>query len=81
MVIAGHNYGTHFGGLKRLSAGDTVTFTDMRGNTFTYTVAEIETLRPSEVEQMQSGDWDLTLFTCTTDSRSRVTVRCVRNGA
>ena len=81
MVIAGHNYVTHFGGLKRLSAGDTVTFTDMRGNIFSYTVAELETLRPFEVEQMQSGDWDLTLFTCTTDSRSRVTVRCVRNGA
>ena len=30
------------------------------------------------VEEMEAGEWDLTLFTCTPDSRSRVTVRCVR---
>jgi sortase A len=26
---------------------------------------------------MESGDWDLTLFTCTTGGQSRITVRCV----
>ena len=37
---------------------------------------EIERLRPTAVKEMTSGDWDLTLFTCTVGGQSRVTVRC-----
>lgn len=75
-VIAAHNYPAHFGGLKNLKAGDAVTFTDMDGNLFCYEAAELEVLKPTAVEQMESGDWDLTLFTCTVGGQSRVTVRC-----
>lgn len=90
LVIAGHNYNSHFGRLKTLAAGDEVTFTDMAGNLFTYEVSEIEILQPTAIEEMQTGDWDLTLFTCTIGGRTRVTVRCTetmplaqtqRNGA
>ncbi len=76
MVIAAHNYYSHFGYLKNLSQGDEITFTDMDGNEFRYEVAELETLSPFAIEEMTSGDWDLTLFTCTVGGQSRVTVRC-----
>lgn len=78
MVIAAHNYTSHFGRLKELSQGDAVTFTDIDGNVFRYQVTEIETLQPSSVKEMTSGDWDMTLFTCTIGGRTRVTVRCER---
>lgn len=45
---------------------------------FTYCVAEEEILQPAQTEQMVSGDWDLTLFTCTVGGRSRVTIRCTQ---
>ena len=76
MVIAAHNYYSHFGYLKNLSQGDEVTFTDMDGNVFRYEVAELETLSPFAIEEMTGGDWALTLFTCTVGGQSRVTVRC-----
>ena len=78
MVVAAHNYYSHFGYLKNLSQGDKVTFNDMDGNVFQYEVIEIETLSPFAVDEMTSGDWDLTLFTCTVGGATRVTVRCER---
>ena len=76
LVLCAHNYASHFGNLKSLHIGDAVTFTDMDGNLFAYQVAELETLPPQATEEMESGDWDLTLFTCTVGGQSRVTVRC-----
>lgn len=76
MVIAAHNYKSHFGHLKNLSQGDTVTFTDIDGNVFNYQVVEIETLSPYSIQEMTSGDWDLTLFTCTIGGQARVAIRC-----
>ncbi len=76
MVIAAHNYYAHFGKLKHFSIGETVVFTDMDGNTFVYEIVERETLKPADVEEMKSGDWDLTLFTCTGGGAYRLTVRC-----
>ena len=78
MIVAAHNYKTHFGQLKELRPGDEVRFTDTVGNVFRYAVAELETLGKYDVEEMTSGDWDLTLFTCTYGGQSRVTVRCLR---
>ncbi len=76
MILCGHNYTSHFGPIKHLKTGDSVFFTDMDGNVFAYTVALVETLPGSAVEQMESGDWALSLFTCTLNSVSRITVRC-----
>lgn len=76
MVIAAHNYTGHFGRLKNLEIGDEVVFTDADGNVFNYKVALIETLMPTDVEEMTGGEWDLTVFTCTVGGRTRVTVRC-----
>ncbi len=77
MVIAAHNYECHFGSIKSLLQGDEVIFTDMDGNCFEYEVVEMEILEPTAIEEMVSGDWDLTLFTCNYSGQSRVTVRGV----
>ena len=76
LVVAAHNYQSHFGKLGNLSPGDRLSFTDVEGNEFQYKVAEIETLSPYATEEMAAGDWDLTLFTCTVGGQSRVVVRC-----
>ena len=76
LVIGAHNYQTHFGKIKNLGYGDTVIFTDLDGNQFTYVVATIEILQPDQVEEMCSGEWPLTLYTCTLGGQSRITVRC-----
>lgn len=76
LVIAAHNYRTHFGKLKELEMGDEVIFTDADGNRFEYKVAAVEALTPQSVEDMTSGEWALSLFTCTLDGKNRVTVRC-----
>lgn len=78
MTLCAHNYASHFGKLKELRLGDSITFTDVEGTVFSYTVRELETLSPTAVEEMTEGDWDLTLFTCTIGGATRVTVRCDR---
>lgn len=75
MIICAHNYRSHFGKISNLRAGDIIIFTDVDGNVFTYEVKCLETL--ATVEELQDGEWDLTLFTCTLAGNTRVTVRCV----
>ena len=76
LIIAGHNYQSHFGKLKALLPGDLVQFKDVDGNVFSYFVEEMEILNKTDVEELEAGDWDLTLFTCTIGGKTRVTVRC-----
>ncbi len=76
LVIAGHNYKSGFGKLKKLSPGDKVFFTDMNGRVTRYIVEVIEVLDGTAVEEMITGDWDLSLYTCTYGGKSRLTVRC-----
>lgn len=76
LIIAGHDYRSHFGLLKKLQQGDQMVFTDVDGNQFVYEVAGKEVLAGTDVEEMKSGDWDMTLFTCTYSGRTRMTIRC-----
>ncbi len=78
MIIAAHNYQSNFGRLKNLHPGSSVRFIDIDGNIFDYTTIQTETLNSTAVEEMDAGDWDLTLFTCTIGGKTRVTVRCIR---
>ncbi len=78
LVLMAHNYAIHFGRLKDLAVGSGIQFTDMDGITTRYEVVGLEILDPADVEDMISGDYDLTLFTCTYGGRSRVTIRCDR---
>lgn len=76
MIIAAHNYKSHFGRLKDLDEGDVVFFMDALGNSRSYSVLNIEILEGTDVDKMKAGeDWDLTLFTCTYGGKHRVTVR------
>lgn len=75
IVIAGHNYSTHFAKFNQLSYGDQILFTDMEGNRFEYQVVGLEVLDGTAVEEMQTGDWDMTLFTCTYSGQTRLTIR------
>lgn len=77
LVICAHNYDTHFRRIRDLKDGDKVIFVDMDGNVFTYSVGLVEVLEATDVTEMCVSDWDLSLFTCTFDSQSRVTVRCL----
>lgn len=78
LVIAAHNYNKHFGRLKNLKVGDRVTFTDMEGLVNTYSVAQVSTIEPTEVEAVQNSGYALVLYSCTKDGRTRVTVFCAR---
>lgn len=76
LVIAGHNYKRHFGGIQRLEPGELVLFTDMNQVTTVYTVEAVETLQPEQVKEMREEKWDLTLYTCTYGGKTRIAVRC-----
>ena len=78
LVIAGHNYKSHFRRLKELQEGDAVRFTDAAGWVHSYRVCLVEILEPDQVDAMLQSPWALTLYTCTIGGRQRVTVRCER---
>ena len=61
LVIAAHNFESHFGRLKELTGGETVIFTDMDGVVSTYSVTRLETLNPNSVEAVQNSGHDLVL--------------------
>ena len=78
IIIAAHNYESHFGNLKKLQIGDEIAFIDASGRQHCFVVSEITTLDGTAFTDMKSGEWDFTLFTCTIRGEQRVTVRCNR---
>lgn len=80
LIIAAHNYKSHFGYLSMISIGDCISFHDTKGNIFYYEVTDIEEINEKDVESMFKGEWDLTLFTCDYTMKERITVRCSRTG-
>ena len=84
LVICGHNYAKHFSPIKWLAIGSPVHFTDADGLRWNYEVESVETLHPTQIEEMitvtETDSWDLTLFTCTSGGNARYAVRCVRTG-
>lgn len=78
LVIAGHNYQSHFARLGELKPGQPVLFTNMNGTSAVYTVKEVSTLASTAVDEVQNSGYDLVLYTCTYDGKRRVTVFCQR---
>jgi sortase A len=76
LVIMAHNYRHHFGKLVLLNPGDPIYFTNIFGETFLYKVVKREVLPSKSVPQLTSGEYDLTLFTCTFSGENRTAVRC-----
>lgn len=78
MVICAHNYVHQFGTLGNLRPGDVVRFVDVDGNLFEYAVVELDEVGPYDTQEMKSGEYALSLFTCNFSGRMRTTVRCER---
>ena len=78
LIICAHAYETFFANLIKLKQNDLIFFTDVDGNNYAYEVLEIEILKPTDVDKMVNNEFDLTLYTCTSDNMNRVTVRCNR---
>lgn len=79
--IVGHNYrnSKFFSKVPNLTVGDTVKLTDLTGRTINYEVYDKHTVDPSDTKdttQLTGGRKELTLITCTDDSKLRVIVRC-----
>lgn len=81
LIIAAHNYDSHFGRIDELDQGDEIWFTDVSGERSYYEVLYTELISGSDAESMVKGgaeEWALTLYTCDLSGQSRVTVRAVR---
>lgn len=78
LVIAAHNYKSHFGGLSTLEPGDEILFTDMNRRISRYAVDRVETLEATAVDAVQNSGHDLVLYTCTYGGRTRVVAFCDR---
>lgn len=76
LVIAAHNYKSHFGRLDSLSEGDEVRFTSQDGAEAVYTVERLAQLSPQEPEAVREGGFPLVLYTCTPGGKARVAVYC-----
>lgn len=76
LVILAHNYTRHFGTLNQLEIGDEVSVTLIDGTTYVYYVDAKEVVAPTAVKDVTSGQWPLTLFTCTLGGRTRLVIRC-----
>lgn len=79
--IVGHNYRNtkFFSKVPTLVVGDKVNLTDLTNRTITYEVYDMHTVDPSDTAdttQLTGGKKELTLITCTNDSKQRVIVRC-----
>jgi len=78
LVIAGHNYKSHFGPLYQLNVGEQVVFTAMDGTVYLYEVGTVSTVAATAVEEVKNSDWDLVLYTCTPSGQERVAIGCMR---
>lgn len=77
LIFCAHNYDSHFGKLKELNIGDLIDFTDIEGKCYSYAVTECLILKGTDVDGIQDGEWDLTLFTCTAGGKNRIVIRCI----
>ena len=74
LVIAAHNYKSHFGYIYKLKSGDRVTFTEMDGFENIYEFSGMITVKGTDVEAVQNSGHDLALYTCTSGGQSRIVV-------
>ena len=76
MVIAGHNYAAHFGGLSQLAPGDAVTLTAMDGTAYHYAVERVVQTAADDTEAVLNAGEPLVLYTCTYGGEARIAVFC-----
>lgn len=76
LVIGAHNYRRHFGPLSRLAYGSEIVLVDAVGVSHRYQVDEMTTVQPTQVKDVTSSGYDLTLFTCNYGGNTRMVIRC-----
>lgn len=77
LILAAHNYDSHFGKLKNLEVGEEINIVDITGEKYSYQITSMETLGDTQLSDLvKEGSWDMTLFTCTKGGKMRVVVRC-----
>lgn len=79
--IVAHNYRNErfFSKVPTLVVGDIVELTDLSGRKLTYSVYDKYTVSPDDTScttQLTGGKKEVTLITCTDDSKLRVVVKC-----
>lgn len=77
LIVAAHNYRSYFGNIKTLQPGDALNVIELDGTEYRYEVIGLEKMDGTAIETMKSGNWDLTLFTCTMGGQSRLAIRAV----
>ena len=80
LSIAGHNNksGTMFGKTKKLSEGDIVELSDLEGKTIQYSIYNIFTTSPNDVNILLPRDEhvrEVTLITCTNGNKQRLILK------
>ena len=81
LCIIGHNYknSKFFSKVPTMVVGDIVEITDLSGNTVKYQAYDIYTVDPTDTRctsQLTQGKREVTLITCTNDTKQRVIVKC-----
>ena len=82
LCIIAHNYrrkGVFFSDVENLVVGDIVEVQDLSQRTVKYEIYDIHTVMPDNVAdttQKTNGRKEVTLITCTDDSKQRIIVRC-----
>ena len=81
LCIVGHNYknSKFFSKVPSMVVGDIVEITDLSGKTLKYQAYDIYTVDPSDTRctsQLTQGKKEVTLITCTNDTKQRVVVKC-----
>lgn len=72
LVIAAHNYSSHFGKLDTLTIGDEISITEADGRVVHYELEKMQIMEPTRVEEVLNSDYDLALYTCTLEGITRV---------
>ncbi len=76
-IMAGHNYRSMLRNLSEIETGSEIIITDSDKVEHRYIVTYTEVIGGYNSEAMTSGEWDMTVFTCTISGNSRYVVRCV----
>ncbi len=79
LILAGHNYRSMLRRLSEIETGSEIIIIDINRAEYHYTVTYTEVVGGYNSKAMTSGEWDMTVFTCTIPGNSRYVVRCVLN--
>lgn len=76
LIVGAHNTKAHFSMLSKLDIGAEAIITDGNGQEFKFTLKEFEVIPETEVRTLMNiKRYELTLFTCDSDSRKRLIQR------